>query len=486
MKRKILVVLVFFLWFLSSCQTTPVDEAVGYKGDDMLEQADKPSETDNTMESEFQDKPSPIPESYSLQEIFYDGDVEVLIDAKVEYPAQSAFPVFETTIEPFSNEELQRAWDTFFPSGITLFRESTNLYNRTKQEIIDMWLLPAKQTLAEIKSGKKIYDETGLLTVEDLENTIAYIEEDIAAAPETLEKEPAIMDDYTHRDEGIYAAAEMPNGEKYRFWVTNGRDMYSIYMKYESMNRNYDEWQTDPPTEMGLKISAEEAVTIAKDLLSDLEIAYMDVALVSYGSLLGGSEWEASSDKNKNTKAYAVVFTRTVDGIRSAFTVPSFQNTHNNDNYEAEFIRVHVDDKGVSAFYWYGHSPLRNEAVESIIPFDFEKVIHRSKSQLALMGAERFMTPMDNGVRKIEYRISRISLEYNRVYQKNSNQGFLYIPVWNLYGEKITTYDETYIDQQNAELGLQTPYVMVESISDIPVLSVNAVNGTVIDRIKGY
>jgi len=86
----------------------------------------------------------------------------------------------------------------------------------------------------------------------------------------------------------------------------------------------------------------------------------------------------------------------------------------------------------------------------------------------------------------ISYKIDKIVLGYARVINKNSQDKYLLIPVWDFYGQRTIEFDHEYIDKQNAEYGQTSDYMLTESFDVQPLVTANALDGTIVDRTLGY
>ena len=80
----------------------------------------------------------------------------------------------------------------------------------------------------------------------------------------------------------------------------------------------------------------------------------------------------------------------------------------------------------------------------------------------------------DDDLLRATLSIDRIQLELQRVTEENAIEYGLVIPVWNFYGEYVSEYEW-------ATFSSKPPY-------DLPgaLLTINAVDGSVIDPQKGY
>ena len=85
---------------------------------------------------------------------------------------------------------------------------------------------------------------------------------------------------------------------------------------------------------------------------------------------------------------------------------------------------------------------------------------------------EKYNSFFENVQATASFRIHTVKLGYMRVHEKgNVREGEL-IPVWDFFGEETISYDQT------------EPYVEAGPYKSL--LTINAVDGTVVDRSLGY
>lgn len=470
----VLTILVFIVSTFSACMPTPDVEYVGNKGDSTMKKALEIDGVDPQALS--------IPSEYLYKDMFLGDRVEITIDARVDFTSNDSLPVYSAKIKPYTEQTIELIVNQMFGPGSELSRNDIPM---SKSELIEKLLIPAQEQLAIVQSGVEVYDETGLVTEASLINRINSIKAQIAEAPDKVERVAVSINEYQTSPTGIQAHATLPDGDEASIWVTNGQDIYPIWLIFELKQRQYDEYANRSLEDIGLSTTQEEAIRMAQNLIDELGINYMDFSTISSTSLLGADEYENSSQKNLGTKAYAITFTRTVDGIRCAYDDHFCENTYSKP-FDAERIRIHVDDKGIAGIYWYGNTVISNTVRANVQLSPFDEMIVRGASQLGQKSGEYFAVPFDNGIRKIEYHIDRIAIGYTRILDKDTQDGFLLIPVWDFYGEQKIIYDESYIDKQNSEYNLNSPYTQVNHFDAEPIVTINAIDGTIIDRSLGY
>lgn len=75
---------------------------------------------------------------------------------------------------------------------------------------------------------------------------------------------------------------------------------------------------------------------------------------------------------------------------------------------------------------------------------------------------------------KEDIEISRVTLSLHRIIEQNSNESGLLVPAWNFYGKQISTL--------NDPDGYSEP---IETLNQ-SFLTINAIDGSIIDISKGY
>ena len=131
-----------------------------------------------------------------------------------------------------------------------------------------------------------------------------------------------------------------------------------------------------------------------------------------------------------------------------------------------EKVRIFIDDDGVYAYMWNGPSSITEMLNDkaTLLPFDQIKEIFASR---ILVKYGDYIG--DDASKNISVNITRISLGLARVTEKNNNNYGILVPVWDFFG----TYD-----QGN---GYPIGYDGYESL-----LTINAIDGSIIDRQLGY
>ena len=226
---------------------------------------------------------------------------------------------------------------------------------------------------------------------------------------------------------------------------------------------------------ISLTVERTDAEAAAKRCVQDLGYTDMDISAVSKGELLSGEE---SIGSGKNEPAYIFFFTRTVDGIpltyeererASAASGSAADSTLFSHAWEYESIRVAVSDAGVEEVYINGNMLLGDKVYDNVQLLPFETILEHAEAALF----QKYSFLDSRGVDAISYLlIDRIKFGYMQVATTASEDYHLLIPVWDFFGAvDMTETDGT------LTLGVSTLY---------SELTVNAMDGSIIDRDKGY
>lgn len=445
-RLKLHVVLLPFsicmLSFLLACQPTPERDIVGNKSDGVLQAA-----LDQGMEQAEQMQ---VPKSYAFSETYYDGKLDLVIDAAVEFPIEQIFPVYGARVAPLSQLQTENIVHTLFGADAA-FTEN-NVFLRTKQEIIDYELIPTQEMLEAVLHGEKVGDDAGYYSAEGLQASITEITRRIAEAPETRAEPPISVKAYSTSYSGLYATGKLPGGEQALIWITNGMDDYPIWLRFETQGRHYDELIDSSLAEspVNLKISQAEAETIAKEMVQKMGVTDMEIAEVASTALMGGGE--GSQDRSK--RAYAITFTRIINGLQLIYNPTAIRQEYR-AQVDAERIRVHVDNHGIADVYWLGNTEITDVRAENVQLMEFEEIMQRVQQQL-FVEYNLWSNPDLDSSQFVHYlcSIDRIALSYYRILDKDAVNGFLLIPVWEFFGKTKLTYSEEIQSLYGEDVGI--------------------------------
>lgn len=220
-------------------------------------------------------------------------------------------------------------------------------------------------------------------------------------------------------------------------------------------------------------ISEAEAATKADLLLSALGIDH--VGLMRAEKVYGGG----GCADNDLRCLYRLSYSRAVNDINETWTLNSGALLDTDDDgdmrttvpsWAYERIMIYVDAKGIAGFYWMSPYAILDTEIENakVLPFDevlnvFEKMIFVKHAGL---------TNADKNEMKITFHITRMELGLARINYRNDYNSALLVPAWDFFGY-ITVNGE--ITEEEKLLANKNSF-----------LTVNAIDGSIIDRALGY
>ncbi len=206
-------------------------------------------------------------------------------------------------------------------------------------------------------------------------------------------------------------------------------------------------------------ITAEEATSLAEEEVSALASGY---ALAEYGQLPVYEAWG-------NPQYYVLRFTRSIGDIPVNPSVPE-QAGPDEDCRGTSEIDVVVRDDGVCGVNYYNPEKLKSVTKKKVYLLSFSE-IWDIFSQIAPLSLQKMESEKDLEVNRLS--ISEIRFGYRKLLQPDGT--YLYTPVWDFYGTRFLAGTGGYAG------GWDTG----ETPKDVK-LTINAMDGTVIDREHGY
>ncbi|MBN2879637.1 MAG: hypothetical protein JXN65_08410 [Clostridia bacterium] len=484
-KKYLIVSIILFLIFITSCINTPDQEVVIIKNNQIdgivIEQAEH---------------------QYYIAEDFWEDTFEsekanlsVTISAPVEVPESDTFSIVSVKQTAFSQEDIDNA--------LMVFLNGENLYEiseiKTKQEIedeivnLEMQLYNIKNTSSENTSEYEVV----------YEGMIEELKEQLKNAPESYERKLVNTDIDTIQNvnvqQNVVVADGLTGEEKERaeedakkleeslknpsfIRIIGQAYLNSLFPSTVAITldeKNSSIQFTNAPG--GVKksgvssknfalekidMSYEDASQIAKEYIYSLGIDYMEIACAEIG--IKNYEIQNSDIKTNAPECYIFYFKRTVNGVTETYeeTVASDSGGFAPSNFY-EYIRIDVDDSGILFFKWVAPTIVLDTLYNNVELMPFEDIKAIFKSQIMI--ANEWMAESD--IISKEINITRIELGMVRIADDNESDKYILIPAWDFFGNISIEYSD-YIDEK---INIATS-----------LLTVNAIDGSIIDRRLGY
>lgn len=531
MKRLICILLAALAAFsLTACQETPDEVVVVQKDTERLvEQIRENSPEESPAEAQTGLREAlGAPERYTAQ-FNYSENLTMAADAEVVLPNAPAIPTVRVKPADFSQDMVNRMYEYLVGDTVMYEAQPLRTKSQVEEDILDWQRIladdnaaaerkaqaeerigylreayktapdaveyvkggPEIKTLTEydVVTGKEIYSYQGVSVVEDPEPA----EEDASNRGKHFEVRQNNTGSEIIKTENVGGFSVLDTASRgarftysgYALWRESiGRqDNLSLAMG----NITQEEWEN--ASYQFSDFSPASAAAMVKDFLSHIGADDMVVGQIQmdyevseeYNAIISnGNPYDDETLVNdfKDGKlasdiygvTYEVYCLRQVGGVSVASD--EYSSYLGEDAYGAQWyyeeLRIGVCEDGIYSVEW--RSP--HEVTETItdntatLPFsDVEKII----GQMFRVKYE----PHPGSTSINEYEIDRLELSLRRVMEQDNVENGLLIPVWDVYG--FHWYSEPDIDLPKMRF-----------TDNQSLLTINAIDGTIIDLSKGY
>ena len=427
------------------------------------------------------------PETYKSQTTDDSAKLVVNTDATVEIPDVEKISAISVTPAEVTQDLLDRITDAFF-SEAKLYT-SDSYYTQTKDEI--------KKTLDELKEDVANgnldpynwgTDEDGNLYY-NIYDDIEYWEEQYQSAPETktlAEGRPVAGSQETENgtaENEFSGVAQMPDGSEY-FYKTSSSGSDTLSVKIRKTAKSGGEklpadtiWseytsfsEGEKPTEESIGISLDEAKKMVQEKVDKMGITDLQFSDWSYA--LCNSLEDSLSNLGSG---YAIYYTRTINGVPITQTMADGGALEDMDStmetWSYESLYFFVDKDGIESMSYSNPYTIGETKTENLNLLPFSEIMKTYEKMMVVTNADN----MEYEKSRV-YDIDRIVLGYARIYEPSTDPHTgLLVPVWDFFGSRKVEGDydgNSYSD-----------------ITDYPnwsFLTINAVDGSIIDRDLGY
>jgi hypothetical protein len=257
----------------------------------------------------------------------------------------------------------------------------------------------------------------------------------------------------------------------------------------------------DPEVLSKLTTTPAEAKALVEDMLARAGIDHMAVVAMylTDDENLGNYDGIVSDAEHY---AYQLYLCRTIGGVPVAYLKASSGGVVDMENeisaakengdtdameqaysnlveWYYETIDVMVDDTGIISFNWWSPLDIGETVVENATLMPFDDIAAKFEQQMQLKWEPQ---AKDEYTTDIAFAVDHVSLEYQRVAEQNETGTGLLVPVWNFYGTSVTTYN-----LGDTSDGSDTADARKSGFSEpVSLMTINAVDGSIIDIVQGY
>lgn len=487
---------------LTGCQKTPEEKIVKEKGTVSVESY---REAEPKAEGKSLRERVEAPESYSAQGKSEDGIFTMKAEAAVEVPEAKAVSVYRIGAEELTQDFIDRFTESFL--GDAPIYDDYSYTVATKEDILkELEELKGYQAAGnedpygyradykkQCQEMGEPCDEETLDAVFNLQRAIDSAQEAYEEAPDKIEKqriEPVLgaNESLGEKARDMFSGVAEKDGREYGLWFhrdgqsslaakvglyENGGSIWAMASEYDAMEEEglpsreqVEEWAGDQ----------EQAREMAERYISGCGLTDFSVQgsdLVVAGRESGGGS-ESFYDYEEG--AWAFYFTRVLDGIPLTYEMEPGAAVESMDSvvepWLYESCTVIVNKEGlcwaeIANLYRVEEVQVKNVELKSFseIGSIFEKMIIIKNSGLE-----------NQGIKKRDMQVFRVSLGYMRIYDPGTDaRSGLLVPVWDFFCKEAF---ETEMEGEEYDYRVDYSYRSA--------MTVNAVDGTVIDRGLGY
>ena len=463
------------LGLLSGCRKTPEDPiVVGKNLDQLLKKAqataEVPSDTAQSEAAPTNDKQDTIitnlgvPETLKEELVSAKGKLHVYTDASISLPQADVLPITRVKMSCFTNDVIKGIVETLF-SGAQTISNDLSLLPKGYHDNIAKDLIANKDNafwFSERYSTQEEFDEALASAMQSAESapanpdyqTLQYHFDDAANSNNTVHYYALREDDSLSRI-NIYTQTGLARFEYFRNLDDSCLDLL--------LSQAAQGPDTTSTAALSLKTTPVQALNLAEDTLHKMGF---DAFVCS------GRRMHAKTDV-RSEGVYEFMFTRAVNDTAVTYTDDDGGDRkilHEDETFARpwlyEKIRVFIDDQGIAMFEY--SSPQEVVGMEApaatLLPFSAIQAIF--EKMIVIVDNE--YDTSDEGV-TCEYYIDHIVLGLMRLTEKDVGSQGLLIPVWDFFGHSVDSYGIT-----RGTSGY------------ISLLTVNAIDGIIIDRWAGY
>lgn len=455
-----LVVVLMLITSIAGCQKTPESPiVVGKDYGEMMNQAMLGQPTDDSIRDQVG-----ATEKYVLDNPLENeaDNLKVYVDAEVIIPDSSTMTTATVSRHSFSEEECKKIIEVLFNDQKTYAGETAISKPKLEKKIADV-----KKEIAETTEEKMLLILNETLKKYELELNSMGEEDGMVEKPVQF-----TVDKNNYNEEKMYLVSDGSDGIYRSIKISNNDEFRSYNLVYRASKNDYpDDFDIhnvseELDIELGTEYygnpddipqpvkSEEEAVSDANKMLLDLGI--QDFVAKEVDVVFGEINGEIQ-------KAYRISFMRSINGVSFNYSFMNESYYGSSDAVEDsngakipvwgnETLTFIVADEGVVQFQFLNPLDVNEIITEYTNMMDFEDIMDIFKKMILICYAN---VPAGE---QCTMNIERIELGLMRILEPDTLDEGVAVPVWDFY-------------EQN---------------TDNPCLTVNAIDGTIINRALGY
>ncbi len=507
MKRIITAILSLIIAFsLTACQPTPQKAVVAEKdSENLIGEAQKDDTTKGNGISLSQQYS--IPKNYQFEMQSANGLLNIKVDAQVVTPDSDRMPIYRVKATEFSQEMVSTFFEALCGETEMWIESEQQTKNQIQEQILMLKKLisenneqfladiggieEAKKRLAELEKEfeispesnveKRTYGELIPMSTTSIDTSTTNTS---AAGEGGVDVEPAVTPSPSSTYSGLKAYEKSNvglNGKGRIYHVANNSTPNMLYLDYRNSAAyiNFGSFASFPV--LNDADITEEALSIVGLKPSEARQKIQDLLDRTGSNMVVDSVYLQNDEQNGNygeaarpaeQYAYKVFCVRTVDGVSSSY-VGGGSKPDVNDTmapyWHYESLDIMINSEGIIKLEWL--API--EVVETVNEDAQLKPFSEIREIFENMMGIKYEPQAELSGDKYNFEINRVTLSLHRIVEKNSNESGLMVPAWNFYGKLNVT------PSSGSSTGI------VEYLGE-SYMTINAIDGSIIDTSKGY
>lgn len=473
MKKTLAVILIlmFVSAICAACQPTPKDDLIVNKSEGTMQNA-----VDNHQFTAQYEAPS------FWQEEIMNGDTTYRFEASVVLPEATAYPVIQIKPADFD----MRVFSAFFQ----IFQQDFNLFLEmdrsimTKSQIEEAMAEISEQIASVTANYPNMTNEEIQAYLQDRNEEMLELQEQYLDAPESnMQEKLTRVEDATGQKwiTDIIAQDSATDAPFARLHFNAAPDSVrdtplatcwfrSTLGPYNIDTNEIGTWDTSGK----IKLDFDDAKQMAETLITRIGLEEYHYNCIY---------------KNQSAGCIDVVFTKQYNKIPITYANFNTDFSLYEENIEvytkawaAESVCVQVENDGIRQVIWQSPSEqveVKNDNV-ALIPFEQVQEICRKNLQ--------FVAPMETRWAGIDQRtvvVTKVQLGLMCIKEFDTQSSYLVVPVWDLFGYTIDRY-ASLEDAGGYLLNENNERITDDMNQTAGILTINAIDGSIINRALGY
>lgn len=495
MKKTLLIsIAILLLLSMMACQATPDKNIViGKSLDEMINKATQtpPAEEAQPQGSTIAEKLG-AKDTYTAELVDAKGKVNIHVNADVQIPDTAGVSVQRVGRSNFTQDQVDVLMDMLMkgePFSGDDFKPSKS---EIQQKILEVQAAKNHVT-PENSGGKKIghMDWDSYLT--DLQKQLETAPDTSARIPSTGQLVPMDIDTEGSGTK-LYALAQSDQSGYESLQVYNYDNSPGNMIDYTSEKNGFSNgmgyfWTKDAVEHNSytgiesiesipdVTISQEDAKAQAQALIDALGVD--NLVCYSADKMYGGS-YDMTVDQsqyiNPRKCVWFLRYARSVDNVPVTYTVWDCMKVEENNQSEPwpyEDMTFAVDDTGIVGFSWRSPYAVADTVTENSNLISFNEVTGIFETMSLVVNAWDGIAAYNPNLTAIDITVDHIEFGLTRITEENKRDSGLLVPAWDFFGT-LTQIHEVDGETKKFDDG------------PIPILTINAVDGSIINRSLGY